>query len=73
MKNDLNTLPEFQTERLILKAVTKEDIPSYTKHFVDYEVIEHLAAGVPWPYPENGVEWFLNSRYMPSPEFNILH
>ncbi len=56
-----NAMPTFKTERLILKAVTAEHIPSYTKHFVDYEVIQHLAAGVPWPYPENGVESFLKS------------
>ena len=58
-------LPEFKTERLILKCVSLEDIPSYTKHFVDYEVIEHLAAGVPWPYPANGVEWFLKEVIQP--------
>ncbi len=58
-------LPEFKTKRLILKPVTADDIPSYTKHFVDYEVIEHLAAGVPWPYPANGVEWFLKEVIWP--------
>lgn len=60
-----SNLPQFETERLILKAVTKDDIPSYTKHFVDYEIIEQLAATVPWPYPENGVEWFLNQLIWP--------
>lgn len=52
-------LPEFQTERLILRAVTHEHIPAYEKHFIDHEVIGHLAATVPQPYPENGVKDFL--------------
>jgi len=65
MKNNQPTLHEFQTERLLLRAVTAEDIPSYTKHFVDYEIIEHLAAAVPWPYPANGVDWFLKEVIWP--------
>ncbi len=36
-----------------------EDVPSYQKHFIDYEVIRHLARAVPWPYPEEGVAEFL--------------
>lgn len=62
--NEIN-LPTFKTKRLILKGVTKLDIPSYEKHFVDYEVIQHLAAQVPWPYPKNGVEWFLENNIFP--------
>lgn len=58
-------LPIFETNRLILKEVTKEDIPSYTKHFIDYEIIRHLSAKVPWPYPENGVSEFLNNFVFP--------
>ena len=41
----------FETERLILKPITKQDIASYQKNFADYEVIRFLAATVPWPYP----------------------
>lgn len=57
--------PVIQTERLVLKAVTEADIPAYEKHFIDYEVIRPLAAGIPWPYPENGVQDFLNERVFP--------
>jgi len=58
-------LPIFQTNRLILKGVTPLDIPSYQNYFSDYEVIRHLSAFVPWPYPDNGVESFLNSSIFP--------
>lgn len=58
-------IPVLTTERLILKPVTIEDLPSYKKHFIDYEVIKFLSAAVPWPYPDNGVEFFLNHLVLP--------
>jgi ribosomal-protein-alanine N-acetyltransferase len=58
-------IPQFETERLILRAVTQSDVPSYKKHFVDYEIIRHLSSRVPWPYPENGVEDFINNFILP--------
>ncbi|BCD95876.1 GNAT family N-acetyltransferase [Marinagarivorans cellulosilyticus] len=58
-------LPIFTTNRLILTEVTEEDIPSYEKYFVNYEVIKHLSSAVPWPYPNEGVEWFINTQVVP--------
>ena len=59
-------LPQFQTERLLLRGVNTSDIPAYEKHFVDYEVIQHLAVHVPWPYPKDGVAWFLENSIFPT-------
>ena len=59
-------LPEFTTEHLRLKPVTEADIPAYTKYFVDYEVIRHLSAKVPWPFPANGVRDFLLTQVLPN-------
>ena len=58
-------LPTFKTDRLILREVTHEDIPSYEKYFINYEVIQHLASHVPWPYPKNGVREFLDNFIFP--------
>lgn len=58
-------LPQFSTARLILSDVTDADIPSYKKHFVNYEVIRHLSSAVPWPYPDDGVERFINTQVVP--------
>ena len=55
----------FETERLFLKAISLEDVPAYEKHFIDYEVVQHLSSAVPWPYPEGGVEWFLRNIILP--------
>lgn len=52
--------PSLETARLLLKPPVLEDVAAYTRYFVDYEVIRHLSAGVPWPYPEGGVAEYLS-------------
>lgn len=59
-------LPTFVTERLILRAVTEADASSYERHFVDYDVISQLAAGVPWPYPQGGVLSWIQTHILPN-------
>lgn len=61
----MHQLPTFATKRLILRAVTLEDEPAYTRHFVNYEVIRHLSDKVPWPYPDNGVSDYLRDTILP--------
>ncbi|MCR9212833.1 MAG: GNAT family N-acetyltransferase [Proteobacteria bacterium] len=58
--------PAFTTSRLIIRPPETADIPSWQKNFVDYEVIRHLHAHIPWPYPENGVETHLNEAILPN-------
>lgn len=65
--------PILETKRLILRPITPADIPSYQKNFNDYEVIRYLAAHVPWPYPENGVEDFYNKILMPKQGKDYWH
>lgn len=60
-----NLLPIFETNRLILREINLSDIPSYKKYFMNYAVISQLSSAVPWPYPDDGVEWFLNNVVFP--------
>jgi RimJ/RimL family protein N-acetyltransferase len=60
-----NQLPTFQTARLFLRPVSLSDVKAYQKYFVDYEVVRFLSSAVPWPYPENGVEYFLENLVLP--------
>ena len=61
-----NTIPTFETERLILRQVSLADIPSYEKHFNDYEVVRNLFAVIPWPPQEgNGIREFLHDVIFP--------
>ena len=61
-----NSIPTFVTSRLVLRAVSRLDISTYQKYFSDYEVIQQLAGSVPWPYPGNGAESFLEHTIFPA-------
>lgn len=58
--------PTFETQRLILRELTLSDKESYQKNFNNYEVIKNLSAAVPWPYPENGAEFFIQNIVKPN-------
>ena len=58
-------IEKLETKRLKLVAVTMADKPSYLKYFVDYEVIRFLSTAVPWPYPDDGVDFFINEMVIP--------
>jgi len=53
------SIPDLETERLLLRDALLADPAAYRQNFSDYQVIGELAAAVPWPYPENGVATFL--------------
>ncbi len=61
----IHKLPIFETPRLFLRPVELNHLPSYERHFIDYEVIQHLSAAVPWPYPSDGVKFFLENIVLP--------
>lgn len=46
--------PTLTTERLILRPMREADIPAIQREFPHWEVVRHLLAKVPWPYPEDG-------------------
>jgi len=56
----------LETPRLWLRGPSLGDVPAYQRHFADYEVIRHLSAAVPWPYPEDGVEQWLRNVVLPA-------
>ena len=62
----MGVIPRFETERLIIREVGIEDIESYTKHFVDYEVIRNLSYKIPWPYPNDGVQDWIANEVIPN-------
>jgi RimJ/RimL family protein N-acetyltransferase len=56
--------PTLETERLRLEPLTVAHAESYARHFVDYEVIQHLSDAVPWPYPDGGVRDYIEAVAM---------
>lgn len=59
-------IPTLFTERLMLRGVTEADIEGIERHFVNYEVIRHLSAAIPWPYPKGGVRAFICDQVLPA-------
>ena len=46
----------LETERLILRPLELGDAARTQELFPRWEVVKYLNAGVPWPYPADGVE-----------------
>ena len=53
-------IPVLKTKRLHLRAARIEDAPAIQKYFNNFEIIKYIGNDIPWPYPENGAETFLN-------------
>jgi len=59
------SIPTLQTGRLVLSAVTLNDVDAHERHFVDYQVIRFLSVQVPWPYPQFGVATSIPESVLP--------
>jgi len=46
--------PVLETPRLILRPLRLDDAPAIQRRFPRWEIVRHLAAHVPWPYPGDG-------------------
>src|SRR5437879_7213684 len=51
--------PTLHTPRLILRPLALSDAPAIQRHFNNWNIIQHLASVVPWPYPDEGAETFI--------------
>ena len=57
--SEITETPTLQTERLILRPLVLSDAPAIQRHFNNWNIIQHLAQVVPWPYPEDGAVTFV--------------
>jgi RimJ/RimL family protein N-acetyltransferase len=48
--------PTLETKRMILRPLRLDDAPAIQREFPHWEVVRHLHAGIPWPYPADGAE-----------------
>lgn len=46
--------PVLETARLILRPLEARDVPAIQRIFPQWEIVRHLHATVPWPYPDDG-------------------
>ena len=61
----MSKIPVFETERLILRAITEADAPAYAKNFIDYQIIGQLNPTTPWPFPESEMLNYLQTKILP--------
>jgi len=51
--------------RLLLKPLVAEDAQQIQKLYPRREIVRYMVASVPWPYPENGAENYVNNVALP--------
>lgn len=59
------------TERLLLKPLVAEDAQQIQKLYPRWEIVRYMVASVPWPYPVNGAENYVNNVALPDMEKGI--
>jgi ribosomal-protein-alanine N-acetyltransferase len=54
--------PILQTDRLTLRPIVAEDVPTIQREFGRWSIIKNMTTQCPWPYPEDGAKhWFEQS------------
>ena len=54
-------VPVLETSRLTLLPLTPDDAPVIQRVFPRWEIVQYLAAAVPWPFPDNGAHHYVNN------------
>lgn len=58
-------IPILTTERLLLKPLVAEDAVQIQQLYPRWEIVRYMVASVPWPYPDNGAENYVNQIALP--------
>jgi ribosomal-protein-alanine N-acetyltransferase len=59
-------IPTLTTSRLILRPLDLGDVDAVQSTFPKWDVVKHLAAHVPWPYPDDGALTFIRDMALPA-------
>jgi [ribosomal protein S5]-alanine N-acetyltransferase len=59
-------IPTLTTPRLILRPLALADAAEVQPLFAQWEIVKQLNARVPWPFPENGVEFYYRNDALPA-------
>jgi ribosomal-protein-alanine N-acetyltransferase len=62
------TVPSLETSRLLLRRLEMGDADQVQQLFPHWEIVKHLNAVVPWPYPEDGARRFIADVALPAME-----
>src|SRR5262245_43599956 len=56
----------LETPRLLLRPLALEDADAVQALFPHWEIVRHLNARVPWPYPPDGARTFIRDIALPA-------
>ncbi len=59
------TTPTLETERLILRPMEISDAPAIQRLLPHWNVVKHMSVVIPWPYPADGAQTFLQDILLP--------
>ena len=62
------TTPSLETRRLLLRPLTLADAGKTQILFPQWDIVKHLNATVPWPYPPDGARQFYERVALPAVE-----
>jgi [ribosomal protein S5]-alanine N-acetyltransferase len=68
MTTSMPSTPTLETPRLILRPLTLSDAAEVQPLFAQWEIVKQLNARVPWPFPDNGVEFYYRDDALPAIE-----
>ena len=60
--------PTLNTPRLLLKPLQLEDAEQVQPLFGHWDVVQYLAAGITWPFPEDGAHTYYRDIALPAIE-----
>ncbi|MBI6547903.1 GNAT family N-acetyltransferase [Xenorhabdus lircayensis] len=58
---------DLETKRLLLKKLAYDDATQIQQKFPHWDIVKYLDnRAVPWPYPDDGAEYFINKVALPT-------
>ncbi|WP_263139911.1 GNAT family N-acetyltransferase [Pseudomonas sp. RIT-PI-AD] len=61
----MGSIPTFHTSRLLLTPLQASDAAAIQQLFPHWEVVRYLDSRVPWPYPDDGAEQYVQNVVLP--------
>lgn len=58
-------IPTLTTNRLLLKSLVASDALQIQQFYPRWEIVQYMMSSVPWPYPDNGAEHYVNNIALP--------
>lgn len=63
-------IPNLSTARLSLTVLQMSDAPAIQAKFPHWEIVRFMADVIPWPYPDNGAERYIQDVALPAMQDN---